>query len=283
MSRHRLRTLGMIVSGLALAACGGEPKDEVSRPIELAPAKQEPVPLTDAPVVKSEPQKAPAKREAAPRPAPPPEAAKAPEKQAEVPAPTPAPVAAAPAPAPAPVPTTGTIEAGTSFALKPAAKICTNTHKAGDRFTATLAAPLRGTNGVEVPEGAIAMLRIIEGSGPTRTDSAHLTYDLISIRHNEQTYEVVAHVTQSASIERVNSQSRTDAAKKVGAGAVIGAIAGRVLGGNNKSTAVGGAIGAAAGAAAAVADNKVEGCLKGDGTITLALDKPLVVRLAQAP
>jgi hypothetical protein len=163
--------------------------------------------------------------------------------------------------------------------VKPAARICTNTHKAGDQFTATLTAPMKGSNGAEIPAGAVATLRIIEGSRETRTDSAHLTYDILSIRSGEQSYEVNARVTQSAEIERLQTQSKADAAKKVGAGAVIGAIAGRVIGGNNKGAVVGGAIGAAAGAAKAAADSKIEGCLKGDGTITLVLHRPLTLRL----
>jgi uncharacterized membrane protein len=81
----------------------------------------------------------------------------------------------------------------------------------------------------------------------------------------------------------VNTQSKTDAAKKVGVGAVIGAVAGRVIGGNTKGAVIGGAIGAAAGAAVAVRDNKIEGCLKNDGTITLSLDRPLIVKLPAAP
>jgi hypothetical protein len=272
MSPRNFRDLTALLALAVLAACGGDSaNNEPPRPIELAPAKQEPPPLADAPATKAEPAKAPAAKRELPPPV---------EKQAAAPAitpvPTPTRVAAAPAPA---MPTTGTIAAGSAFALKPATKICTNTHKTGDQFTATLAAPLKGSNGVELPEGSVATLRIVEGSRETRTDSAHLTYDLVSIRSGDQTYEVSAHVTQSAPIERVNSQSKTDAAKKVGAGAVIGAIAGRVIGGNTKGAVIGGAVGAAAGAAVAVKDNKVEGCLAGDGTIALALDKPLVVRL----
>jgi hypothetical protein len=46
---------------------------------------------------------------------------------------------------------------------------------------------------------------------------------------------------------------------------------------------LGGAVGAAAGAAVAAGDTRYEGCLGGDGAITLALDRPLVLRLRQAP
>jgi hypothetical protein len=271
---------------VTLAACSGQDaSSEPPRQIDLAPAKQAPPQLNDTPTVAApEPAatKTPTKKAEAPRPAPP-KAELAPAPPTPVPATAAAPPEAPPAAAPAPAPTTGTVDVGTTFAVKPSSKICTSTHKPGDRFTATLDAPLKGTNGVEVPAGSVATLRIVEGTAVTRGDSIHLTYDLLSLRSGDQTYEVVAHVTESAPLERVSSQSKTDAAKKVGAGAVIGAIAGRVLGGNTKSTVIGGAIGAAAGAAVAANDRKIDGCLKTDGTITLALDRALTIRLEQTP
>lgn len=289
---RRIAALAACAAVVVVAACGGKESttDTQSRPIDLAPANPNPPALSDAPVVPpAAPQsKAPVTRASEPRVVP--RETKAPEKR-----PDPIPTVVTPpvttnttttSTVPvtvAPSPTTGVIETGTSFTLRPATKICSNTHKVGDQFTATLASPMHGSNGVEVPEGAVAILRIVQSSRETKTDSAHLSYDIVSLRSGENTYEVVAHVTQSAPLERVNTQSRTDAAKKVGAGAVIGAIAGRVLGGNTKGAVIGGAVGAAAGAAVAVSDNKVEGCLKTDGTITLALDRPLVIKLPAAP
>lgn len=266
----------LLVAGLA--ACGKDSADtQPARQIDLAPAKEAQPQLADQPLPKAEPSapaKAPTKKAEPPRQAPPPPVEEKPVEKAAAPAP----VVAAPAPAPAPA--TGTVTMGTSFAVKPAVKICTNTHKPGDRFTAALAAPITGSNGLVIPEGSVAVLRIVEASAGAPRDSLHLTYDILSIRTGDQTYEVSAHVTQSAPLERVNTQSTGDKAKKIGAGAVIGAIAGRVLGGNTKSTVIGGAVGAAAGAAVAASDNKVEGCLRQDGTIDLVLDRPLTVRLA---
>jgi hypothetical protein len=279
---RRALLAAVCVAGLAgLAACGKEPADtQPPRQIDLAPTRQAEPQLADMPLPRAEP-KAPAKApQKTPRPQ---QESPPPEPRVEAP---PIPVetrpAAAPEPAPA-APATGTVAVGTSFAVKPAMKICTNTHKPGDRFTATLAAPLTGTNGLVVPEGSIAVLRIVEAAAGQPRDSTRLTYDILSIRTGDQTYEVSAHVSQSAPLERVNTQTSGDRAKKIGAGAAIGAIAGRVLGGNTKSTVLGGAIGAAAGAAVAASDQKVEGCLRDNGTIELVLDRPLNIRLAQAP
>ena len=77
----------------------------------------------------------------------------------------------------------------------------------------------------------------------------------------------------------MGSQSTTDKVKKVGEGAAIGAIAGRILGGNTKSTVLGGVIGGAAGAAVAANSEEYNGCLAENGSITIALDKPLSIRL----
>jgi hypothetical protein len=287
-TRQPSRTILVAFAAVALAACGG--KDDASaanRQIELAPAKTAEPQLADAPLPKAEPKteaEAPAPKPEAAKPAPakapPPE----PEPQPKAEAPVSAPVVAAPAPAAPAPPPTGTVAEGTMFTVTPTTKICTNTHKTGDRFTASLASAVTGTNGVVIPAGATAIVRIVDAESPAaRRDSAHLQFDILSIRVGDQTYEVDAHITQSAAIERVNTQSRTDQAKKVGAGAVIGAIAGRVLGGNTKGAVIGGAVGAAAGAAVAAGSNHYEGCLAGDGAITLALNKPLVIKLAGAP
>jgi hypothetical protein len=274
------------------ASCASKDDTRVatsSRQIDLAPGKAAQPQLADVPALPPAPPtataKAPAKTppRAGAAPTPSPEPTPEPTR-----APTVAPSAAAPAGAPATTPTpapaspaTGTVAVGSLLTLRPAARICTNTHRAGDRFTATLSTAAHGSNGAEVPAGSVAVLRIVDApKNVGAKDSLRLAYDLLSVRVGEETYEVNAHVTQSSPLERVNTQSTTDKAKKIGAGAAIGAIAGRILGGNTKSTVIGGAVGAAAGAAVAAGSGEFNGCLRDDGTITLALDRPLTITLA---
>ena len=165
--------------------------------------------------------------------------------------------------------------------LKPAARICTNTHRPGDRFTATLASAVQGSNGVEIPAGAVAVLRVVESSKATgAANEPKLAYDVISVRIGDETYEVAGHVTETPALQRVGTQSTGDKAKKIGAGAAIGAIAGQILGRNTKSTVIGGAVGAAAGAVAAASSETYEGCITENGTIAFTLDTPLTIRLA---
>ena len=61
--------------------------------------------------------------------------------------------------------------------------------------------------------------------------------------------------------------------------AVLGAIAGQILGKNTKSTVIGAAAGAAAGAGAAAATGNYDGCVPDGGNIAVTLNSPLQVRL----
>ena len=277
-SNVRATFAGTLAALMALTACGGNDSSNAApRQIELAPSKTTEPQLADVPLPQAEPAKAPERAPQAKRIAPP--ASPPPVAQRAVEAPVAAPAPATEAVPPAP--TTGSIEAGASLTLKPATKICTNTHRAGDRFTAVVATAVEGTNGARIPAGAIAIVRIVEAPANAKAakDGPHIVFDILSVRVDEQTYEVAAHVTQSAPLVQANARNNADKAKAVGVGAAIGAIAGRVLGGNTKSTVIGGVIGAAAGVAVAASDKPYEGCLSDDGTITVALDKPLVLRL----
>lgn len=241
----------LIVS--VFAACGGkDATDEAARDIELAPQDSGAV-MNDAPAT------------VAPAPA--------------------APVTKAPAPTPRPTTTTparvssGTIAAGTSFAVNTGARMCTNTHKAGDTFNATLGADVVGTNGVRIPAGSTVTLTVTESAiSKNSKDNWKFAFDVVSVTVGAQTYAVEGDVTQVATIEAVRSQSNAQQAGKVATGAAVGAIAGQLLGKNTKSTVIGAAVGAAAGGATAAATTDYEGCLPANGTITIAISKAFTVR-----
>jgi len=157
------RRLGVTPAVFALAfaaACGGKeeqpaPAAEPPREIELAPTKPAEPQLADVPEkTGTQPKRAAPAKQPVSAAAPPKTEAPPP------PEPAPAPVAAAPA-APAPVPT-GMVSAGASLTVHPEARICTNTHKVGDRFTTTLREPVHGTNGLVIPAGATVTMRVIE-------------------------------------------------------------------------------------------------------------------------
>ncbi|HEU4629294.1 MAG TPA: hypothetical protein VFS08_06090 [Gemmatimonadaceae bacterium] len=169
--------------------------------------------------------------------------------------------------------TIGTIPAGTQIVLTSNSKVCTNTHKVGDRFTATVANSVTGSNGAVIPAGATAVVRI---TGLDRSENANdpirMSFDVVSIKVDDRTVAVNAK-TSDAQIEKVRNSTRGNDAKKVIGGAVLGAIAGQVLGKDTKSTVIGAATGAAAGTAAAAATANYEGCVNDGGRLTIVLNE----------
>ena len=179
-----------------------------------------------------------------------------------------------------PAPPMGSVTAGTSFGVHPIARVCTNTFKPGDRFTATLSESVTGLNGAVLPAGSSVVLRVDQSTRSTNgNDSLRLSFGVVSLRIGQQSYDLTGHVTQTTPLEKVRVQTTGDQAKKVGAGAVLGAIAGQLLGKNTRSTVLGGAVGAAAGAAVAAGTADYDGCVPANANLTVNLDAPLWVKL----
>ncbi len=197
------------------------------------------------------------------------------------PAVTPTPVPVSPAPAPAPAPArTGEVAAGTTVALTSSEKVCTNTQKVGDRFTATVNETISGSNGVVIPAGSRATLELTTlHRSENANDRIVMGFRLVSIEVNGKTYFPDADVL-TAQVDRVAASTGADAAKKVGVGAVAGAIIGQVIGKDRKGTLIGAAVGAAAGGAAAAATAKHDGCVNNGAAITIKLNQPLTMTVA---
>jgi hypothetical protein len=289
----RAATLLAIVLVAAVSACGDKNSQQASaapaREIQLAPNAPAQPQLNDtavganaASVSKQPPKPARVSKAPAPKPA---------EQQVTVrplnaqdnpaaTAPAPAPATAVPAPVAAPAPTMGTVSAGTSFAVYPVARVCTNTFKAGDRFTATLSESVAGSNGAVIPAGSSLVLKVDESTRSINSkDSLKLTFSVVSLRIGEQSYDVTGHISQTAPLEKVRVQSTGDQAKKVGVGAAIGALAGQLLGKNTRSTVIGAGVGAAAGAAVAVGTADYDGCVPTTANLLVGLDAPLRIKL----
>jgi hypothetical protein len=279
----------------AISACGDKPSQQAgaapAREIQLPPNAPAQPQLNDAPAASAtkpaakdaQVAKAPTRRAPEPkvvvRPLTAADQASAPASTA-APASAPADAQVAPAPAPAPAPTTGTVSAGTALAVHPVAKVCTNTFKPGDRFTATLSESVSGSNGAVIPAGSSVVLKVDEATRSINSrDSLKLTFSAVSLRIGEQSYDLTGHVSQTAPLERVRVQSTGDQAKKVGAGALIGALAGQLLGKNTRSTVIGGAVGAAAGAAVAAGTADYDGCVSASANLLVNLDQPLRIKL----
>ena len=275
-------SFALLLTAALTAACGGKDNTQAAnapaREIQLAPPPAAQPQLNDTPAKTSPaPKKIAQARREEPKPAP---------LHVQVSPVPPKPAEAAPAPAPAAPPAApmGTVSAGSVLAVHPAVRVCTSTHKVGDRFSATLNESITGSNGATVPAGSNVVLRVVESARSENSkDSIKLAFDAVSLKVGEDTYLVDARVS-APPVEKVRAQSTTDQVKKVGAGAAIGAILGQVLGKNTKSTVIGGAVGAAAGGAVAAGTADYDGCIPVNAPMTLTLNRPLTVKAgAKAP
>lgn len=251
MTRQTIqRSLTALLIVTATIACGGD-KAEDGREIELTPAATDTLLGDQAPAT------------AAPAPAAPAPATKAPAPS------RPATVAAR----------TGTVTAGTTIPLAAGARICTNTHRVGDTFSAVTTADVAASNGVMIPAGSAMTLELTEvARGDNSADRIKLVFRPVSIVVREQTINLTADVTQVAKLDAVRIQSNTEQAGKVAAGAAVGALAGQLLGRDTKSTVAGAAVGAVAGGAVAAAQTDYHGCLPENGAIAVTLTNEIRVR-----
>jgi hypothetical protein len=174
---------------------------------------------------------------------------------------------------------TGSIPSGTTLSLTSNSRVCTNTHKVGDRFTASLSDGVTGSNGAQIPAGATATVEItkLDRSENVR-DNISMGFRVIALNFGGRSYAVDA-TTENADVSRVRNQPASKDRQKVIGGAVVGAIAGQILGKDTKGTIIGAATGAAAGAATAAATANYEGCLNDGARLAIRLTDAVQVRL----
>lgn len=287
---RRLAAPVAMAAMVALAACGGGDagssalNQDTTLARDLARAG---VDSAAQPLLKDVPEPAEQPAAAPPRTQPRPPAAR---PKADPPAPktVPAPKAEpAPAPgttvtksAPGSEPAVGAIPAGTTLALSAVDKVCTNTNKVGDRFTATLDHEVTGSNGVSIPAGSKVTIEITElHKSENVNDKIVMGFRVVSLTVGSRSYYPEADVV-SAEIDRVRASTTGDDAKKVLGGAVAGAIIGQVIGKDRKGTLIGAAAGAAAGGAAAAATADYNGCVDTGSAITVKLNTALSVTAA---
>jgi hypothetical protein len=172
----------------------------------------------------------------------------------------------------------GTIATGSEISLYSGQRVCTNTYAVGDRFTASVAESVQGSNGVSIPAGATAVIELTSlKRSENANDNVQMEFTVRSIAFNGKTYPVSSTVT-AAQVEKVRNGDASNDAKKVATGAVVGAVLGQIFGHHTKSTVIGAAGGAAAGAIVAGATGKYDGCVPNGGRISLRLNQAMVVQ-----
>ena len=174
---------------------------------------------------------------------------------------------------------TGTIAAGSTLNLASGSKICTNTNKVGDHFTASVTNSVTGSNGAVIPAGATANVEVTElKRSENANDNVVMGFRVTSVTFGGHTYPVSA-TTSYADVSKVKNQPKSKDVQKVVGGAAIGAIAGQILGHSTKATVIGAAVGGAAGAGAAAATANYEGCVNSGGRITATLNSATTVNI----
>lgn len=175
----------------------------------------------------------------------------------------------------------GVIAAGTEIGVRTGVKACTNTHKVGDRITGTVAEAVTGSNGATIPAGATATIEVTQSTyGKNDANAIKFAFKVVSLEFGGQTYELASADVIAPPMTKVRRQSTTEQAKKVGAGAAIGAIVGQVAGKDTKSTVIGAAVGAVGGAAVAAGTADYDGCVAADARLAATLGSELRVRVS---
>ena len=174
----------------------------------------------------------------------------------------------------------GTIPAGTTINMTSNDKVCTNTNKPGDKFSASVTDAVVGSNGATIPAGSKVLMQVADlQRSSNATKSIQMTFSVLSVTMGSTTYPLSAQI-DSVHVDKVRNASVGSDAAKVAGGAVIGAILGQVIGHNTKGTVIGAATGAAAGTAVAMGTAAYEGCVPQGGKIAIHLTDPAQVAAA---
>jgi hypothetical protein len=184
---------------------------------------------------------------------------------------------APPPPPPPAAPTSYTLRAGTEVSASADDSISTRHAKPGDAFTATVSESVRDRSGhVVIPAGSTISGTVVHADpAPNPRASGQLDLAVTSVSVRGRTYTVEGTVESKDTVMKGRGVTGADAAK-VGGGAAIGAVAGRLLGGG-KGTVIGGVAGAAAGAGAASRSRDVDVVLPKGAGMRVRLTSPVTV------
>jgi hypothetical protein len=199
----------------------------------------------------------------------------APEEQPAAPAPKPKPK---PKPAPPPAPTSYTLRAGTGVAMSIDDSITTRHAKPGDTFKATVSEDIRDASGhVVIPMGSVVTGTVVSAvPAPNPRATGHLDLAVSTVAVRGVVYTVAGTVDSKDSVMQGRGVTTADAAK-VGGGAAVGAIAGKLFGKNTKGAVIGGLAGAAAGGVVASRSRDIDVLLPAGAGIHVTLSAPLTV------
>lgn len=167
----------------------------------------------------------------------------------------------------------GTIASGTNIALTADQRLCTDSNKVGDTFTATVANPVVGSNGAVIPAGSSVSGHVValgQSKAVGQTVTFQLAFDNMTV--NGTGYPIDASMAGTPGLTQHRTTKTTTDAAKVGGGAVAGAIIGGLISHKVTGAVIGGAAGAAAGGGVAVATGHFDACLPQGGKLNIQLN-----------
>jgi hypothetical protein len=167
---------------------------------------------------------------------------------------------------------TVTVPSGTAIVVRLIDTIDSATAQAGDKFHATLDAPIAIDGDVVVPAHYDVQGHVVNAQASGKfAGQALLTLQLDRIKVGERSYDIQ---TDQFS-QKTNSRGK-NTAEKVGAGAVAGAILGGIFGGG-KGAAIGSAAGAGAGGGVQAASKKPDIKLSSEKVLNFTLQAPVTL------
>jgi hypothetical protein len=173
----------------------------------------------------------------------------------------------------APPPKPIVVDAGTVIAVTIDQPISTRTNKPGDRFEASLAAPVIVDGKQVIPSGAKASGEVTVAKSAGRfKGSAELALTLRSVVLNGQTYPL-----QTSTFAQATKGRGQRTGIGAGAGAAAGAIIGAIAGGG-KGAAIGAGAGAGAGTAGAALTGNRDITLTAETRVDFKLSQPLEIK-----
>jgi hypothetical protein len=151
-------------------------------------------------------------------------------------------------------PATRSLPIGTTIDVTMDVTITSRNNRAGETVTSTVDSDLKDAAGrIVIPAGSVLALTIAEIT-PAKNKSKEdgtLVLQVSSVRVRDRSYPLTGEITSLAHTLKGRGVTAGEV-EKVAVGTAIGAVAGRIIGGNAKGTIIGGAVGAAGGTVVAV-------------------------------
>lgn len=182
--------------------------------------------------------------------------------------------AAQPSSAPPPPPqlATVTVPSGTAVVVRLIDTIDSSTAQTGDKFQATLDAPLAIDGDVVVPAHYDVEGHVVNAQASGKfAGQALLVLQLDRIKVGERSYDI-----QTDQFSQKTSSRGKNTAEKVGGGAIAGAILGGIFGGG-KGAAIGSAAGAGAGGGVQAASKRPDIKLSSEKVLNFTLQAPVTL------